>query len=204
MLAQPIIDAINLNLGVKITDGVRTKLPISTSQKNLQTMSRKEYLGLTQDIKYASTSNLTQSKLEIVPSGLTSRESSFQKLQSARSQNDILANLPDYFDESLDLDESIQKSSNLDTPQIVKTKSPKMKIKKYGDKFEETDELSSIDRFNLDILNNKNWGLNPPFRGAAIPKKLPKKNPSPKKQWELHGDKIKKSKDNPFASSEEL
>ncbi|CAG9314180.1 unnamed protein product [Blepharisma stoltei] len=218
-LSASIFDNINLSLGVTIFDGNRSKLPLSSSQSKLKTMSRKEYFGITaREHAFRSTGDLQIAKQESLHSSSASRQNTIYKLPSiasARTNKDLLENIPDN-ETHAEVEENPQNSlkraptedipqiSVKETPQIILAKSPQLeKIRKY-ENVENIKEMSPIDKFNVEILKNKNWGLNPPFKGAKLPAKLPNRNISPRQQYGIYGDKIRKPKDNPFASAEEL
>lgn len=74
---------------------------------------------------------------------------------------------------------------------------------KKSKEIDKNSNLSPVDTFNLNILENENWGANPSLRILKLPARLPKNN-TLKDDWEVFGHIFKKPKDKLFASPEEL
>jgi hypothetical protein len=77
------------------------------------------------------------------------------------------------------------------------------KVTRFGHSFEVNEQSGPNDRFNSEILKNKNWGLNPAGKEPRVVDRLPKKA-STREIRELYGDMVKKPKDQPFMTNKEL
>jgi hypothetical protein len=77
------------------------------------------------------------------------------------------------------------------------------KVRRYHGSAVGGEMTSPQDRFNAEIFKNQNWGVNPPNRPPKVVEKVPKK-PIGNDLRELFGDILKKPKDVPFMSKQEL
>ena len=65
------------------------------------------------------------------------------------------------------------------------------------------DEENPIEKFNKDIIKNKQWGINPAMKKPLIVEKV-KKKPDDRGLKDIYGDILKKPKDQPFITVDEL
>jgi Domain of unknown function (DUF4639) len=190
---QPsLIDSIRLNVGVTLTDGSRTKVPGADAQMDYKTMSRKQYNQLYQPKNIIIENNILSDKRS---SSVSSDESLKQQLDSKKDPMDII---PDYEEfKAIDRSEKISSSvSPIRSNQYGK-------VVYYGNNFELNQSAGPNEKFNAEILKNKNWGFNPPIRDPKIIERVPKR-PSTRELRELYGNIIKKPKDKPFITPKEL
>jgi hypothetical protein len=177
---------------VTFVDGNRVKYPptmqSSTSHK---TLTRKEY-------HIQTTLNTKNTSLHILDkkSSHVSSQESFRKNSRLNSKRDLLDEIPDY-----DNLGDVIEESHLDIIPIQYQKHHG-KITLYGPGYE-YNEGSPLNKFNSEIMRNKNWGTNPGMKKPALPERLPKR-PNSKDLREIYGDIIKKPKDQPFITSKEL
>ncbi|CAG9319482.1 unnamed protein product [Blepharisma stoltei] len=208
-VAPPIFDTIKLTTGVSIIEGGRTKYPVNQAGGDLKTMTRREYRTLSEHrpnpsiMNMADNLNLSNDKR----SPRSSQESFKPGSNNTQSKKDLLESIPDFEEpnhdvEELSEEESLSGSKSVKIPRS--NTSNKDRILQYGQTIEETEEMNPVEKFNVSILKNKQWGTNPPFKQAFLPDKIPKKHPNDKEAWRLYADQIKKPKDDPFASVKEL
>ena len=76
-------------------------------------------------------------------------------------------------------------------------------IIKSSKELEQMQSLSPVDKFNLGIVSNATWGVNPSLRQLKLPARVPKDNDL-KDDWEVFGHIYRKPKDNLFATPMEL
>jgi len=197
-IQPPMYDSIALAPGVTLVEGNRTKYP-EASQNAKKTMTRREYKNLTQNA-FGNPENFEISKKE----SIVSSSDSLKKTSQSVSKKDFLESIPDYElpSDRIQEEESVEKSQTSQPQEMPKLLS-KNKVTQYGEGFAESEEMSPVDRFNMQILKSSTWGNNPPYKQPVLPKKQPKK-PSSNELWETYGDKFKKPKDKPFASPKEL
>ncbi|OMJ74494.1 hypothetical protein SteCoe_26572 [Stentor coeruleus] len=190
---QPsIFDTIKLNPGVTLAEGIRVKYPYTMNSASQKTLTRKDYLNITNPSKVPASSNISMDK----KSNVSSMES-FLKNSKLGSRRDILEEIPDYEDVVALIEESEEIKR-----QVPKTERGNGKITFFGPGFEYTEE-TSLNKFNAEILKNKNWGINPTMKKPYAPDKLPKR-PSSRELREIYGNISKKPKDKPFITSREL
>ncbi|OMJ75029.1 hypothetical protein SteCoe_25910 [Stentor coeruleus] len=93
--------------------------------------------------------------------------------------------------------------SNSQSLSTLPIKKPSKDVVKVYKQLSGNEELTPVDIFNLKLLTNKEWGLNPPY---SIPKVLAKvpKTLTTRENWEIYGHIMKKNLNNPFASSKDL
>ena len=89
------------------------------------------------------------------------------------------------------------------TYQYEKKKQTADLVKQYTRDSSKNLNLNSIDLFNIAILSNPKWGSNPPSKGVELPLRMPK-SLTAKDKWQVYGHIIKKPKDTPFASTQDL
>ena len=65
------------------------------------------------------------------------------------------------------------------------------------------DNLSSIDKFNLQILHAQDWGMNT-GKGSPVPAGPPPAKPSARAERATHGIKMKKPRDRPFVDRKQV
>ncbi|OMJ78979.1 hypothetical protein SteCoe_21107 [Stentor coeruleus] len=191
LLQPPLFDSIRLSVGVTLVDGQRTKR--STESVDFRFMTRKQY-----NQTFHSSMNQT-----VILNPPLERRSSIDSSVDSEYKNhegkkDFLESIPDYED---------FKGDNQGTKNVSISMSPIRpghgKVVKYGTGFEASEQSGPNDKFNAEILKNKNWGLNPPMKEPKVIERLPKKS-STKEMRELYGDILKKPKDNPFITPSEL
>lgn len=205
-VAPPIFDTIKLAPGVSLIEGARSKFPTHQASET-KTMTRREYKSLAdyQPSNYgALLDNPGQTGLEKKSSTVSSHDS-FRPASNVQSKKDLLESIPD-FEDNHDVEELDEEDSFAERPSVkpkVDRLSKKDRILQYGETVEETEEMNPVEKFNIGILRNKQWGNNPPYKQAYIPDKMPK-HPNSKEQWEIYGDQIRKPKDEPFATIKEL
>ncbi|CAG9321048.1 unnamed protein product [Blepharisma stoltei] len=209
-VAPPIFDTIKLSAGVTVVEGSRTKYPNHQSSEKLKTMTRKEYRTLTDQhipTNYKDIVDNPRDNYDRKSSPQSSQES-FKPGSNIQSKRDLLESIPDFDEENHDVEELTEEDSMAEKPSVKlpkpDTRSKKDRILQYGQSIEETEEMNPVEKFNLSILRNKQWGTNPPFKQAFVPDKIPKKHPNSKEALQIYGDQIKKPKDEPFASIKEL
>lgn len=115
-------------------------------------------------------------------------------LQNSR----LLESLPETSPDPLS--HTLSNSQSLSTLAIRKPSKDVVKVYKH---LSGNEELTPVDIFNLKILTNKEWGLNPPYSIPKVLAKVPKTLTS-RENWELYGHIMKKNLNNPFASSKDL
>ena len=76
-------------------------------------------------------------------------------------------------------------------------------IIKSSKELDQMQSLSPVDKFNLGIVSNATWGVNPSLRQLKLPARVPKDN-NLKDDWEVFGHIYRKPKDNLFATKMEL
>lgn len=189
-LQPPMIDLIQLSPGVAIFEGPRTKR--STESVDMRLMTRKQY-----NETFHSSHN--QSLVYNLPiDRKLSIGSSVDSEYKQDGKKDFLESIPDYED----LKEDIQEMKSV-SMSLSPVKPGHGRVVKYGNSFEANDQSGPTERFNAEIIKNKNWGLNPPIKEPIIIERLPKKS-STTDMKELFGNILKKPKDNPFITPAEL
>ena len=101
------------------------------------------------------------------------------------------------------ISETLQKSTKRISNTQKTGKKKVNQVKQYTKEMKFTDNLNEIDKFNLAILSDREWGKNPPMKSVKIPARVPKAVTA-KDQWEIFGYLGKKPKDDPFMTAEEL
>ncbi|OMJ77539.1 hypothetical protein SteCoe_22828 [Stentor coeruleus] len=200
MIQPPLIEAIKLNPGVTFIEGTRTRLPPAETPENFRTISRKQYNSL-----YQLKNDQNHMKMLGAPNGMLGdkNQSSISSMESMKkyhdSKKDLFDMIPDYDNEIIDSEHS-QKN----IPSISRAKSQLHgKIIQYGSDYKLDISAGPTEKFNAEILNNKQWGLNPPIKEPKVFERLPTK-PSAKQLRELYGNIMKKPKDTPFVTPTEL
>ena len=184
-------EMIKLNPGVTLTDGSKIKYPQIGQSASQKTLTRSEYYNHTTPFK-------SSSPLTALPEKQLSSNLSHEYLKNSSrlsSKRDFLEEIPEY--DGADL---LQESEEFDMP--VKVSLSKGKIKLYS-KNEPFDEDNPIEKFNSEIKLNKQWGKNPSYKKPNIVENIAKK-PNKAGIKDIYGDLLKKPKDQPFISVEEL
>ena len=190
-LGPSLYEVIKLNPGVTLTEGSRIKYPQITQSASQKTLTRRDYYNHTTPYKPLT-------PLSAVPDKQLSSNLSQDYLKNSSrlsSKRDFLEEIPEY--DGVDM---LQESEEFDMP--IKVNSFKAKIKLYGNN-EPFDEENPIEKFNSEIKQNKQWGKNPSYRKPVILENIAKK-PNSAGIKDIYGDLLKKPKDQPFISVEEL
>ena len=190
----PMFEAIKLSANVTFIDGSRTKYP-TENREEFKTMSRKQYNAIYQTKQEAEiniSAGLPDKKSPSVSSGESLKK-------SPDSKKDLLDIIPDY--ESLA--ERSEQSNIISTSLSPLRVSQHGKIIQYGTSFQLDESAGPNQKFNAEIIKSKNWGLNPPMKEPKVIERYPKR-PDSKEMRELYGDILKKPKDNPFITPQEL
>jgi hypothetical protein len=86
-------------------------------------------------------------------------------------------------------------------------KNPEIKtadrVRQYSKDKNKDEYLTPVDIFNLGIISNTNWGINPSYTNPKLPIRMPKSSTA-KDQWEILGHLTKKPKNAPFMSTQEI
>ena len=191
---QPtMIDSIKLSPGVTYSDGIRTKYPAETlpDGKNL---TRKQYNAM-----YLNQSSMGANIIPNPVKKSLSMSSVDSGKDSPQEKKDYLDGIPDY-DNSVEIEYQAQGDFSLSP---VRSSNHHGRIIKYGRSVDVTDNMGPNEKFNTEIIKNKNWGNNPPATEPKIYERIPKKA-SKKEIKELFGDILKKPKDKPFITLNEL
>jgi hypothetical protein len=203
-IQPPLFENIKLANGVTFMDGGRVKYSNAAVAGEKKTMSRKEYMQTVNhslNDPLANIRNNSQKELPKVQNFPAPQENT-KSLQS--SNRIILDELPDVFDGPSQV--------IVEEPRTVKntpaTDQARNKITVYNPEVLKTlqsspNQLSAIDKFNLELMKSTTWGSNPPYRQPKLPERMPKKL-SAADIMKIHGDKIKKPKDQPFMQKDEL
>ena len=197
---QPsLIEAISLNPNVTFIDGNRTKFPPAEKAEEGRTMTRKEYVMNYQTKQ--ENANLTgnfekNGKDEKKSSTLSSFDSGRKGMDSKK---DIFEIIPDYENLPQDKEDNVRGNRSV-PPARSKTHG---RIVQYGTGNKLDSSLGPMDKFNSDILNNRNWGVNPPLKEPIIIERKPLK-PDMKQLRDVYGNILRKPKDAPFISASEL
>lgn len=191
---QAMFDVIKLSPGVVLVDGVRSK-QCTDNIDEPKTMSRKEYEKLSK-VPLASAGGATIGKLERRSSVGSSIDS---ELKNNEGKGGFFDSIPD-FEELKDVPGESHLSSSMSP---VRTRKSYGKVVRFGNSFEINENSGPTDRFNAEILKNKNWGLNPPNKDPRVIERMPKKATNTELR-ELYGDIVKKPKDKPFITPKEL
>jgi len=175
----PLLDSIKLNPGVVISEQGRVKRP--PPEKNRKTtMSRSEYqLLVDQSAKEASVVSPVPKK---AASTVGSQESA-KKSSVTFSKKELLNEL---MDEAEELD--------------VQSKHGSDKMSRTSKKSRKEEQFSQVDRFNMELLKAKDWGINPQGREPAVPDRMPVR-PTAKDLKETFGLGNRRSRDRPFADN---
>lgn len=172
----PLLDSIKLNPGVVISEQGRVKHPPPDKNRK-QTMSRAEYqLLVEQSIKEASQTAPAPKKA----AATSASQESLKKSSVTFSQKELLNEL---MDEAEEVDAQSKHGSD--------------KMSRTSKKSRKEELLSPIDRFNMELLRSKDWGINPQTREPAVPDRMPFR-PTAKDLRETHGVKNRRPRDRPF------
>lgn len=180
--ASPLLENIELSPNVTLHDGPKTKLP--PNDKNLQ-MTRKHYFSTTNNAKKST------KKSSSVCSGNSN-------IKITNDEKDFFENIPDYENANFIQTEhsrfvkSISPISRVPHGRVVNYLSDKNLV-----------PASPQDYFNLEILNTQLWGINPPLKTPKVIQRKPVKI-GPNEMREIFGNIVKKPKDHPFMTPEEL
>lgn len=175
----PLLDSIKLNPGVVISEQGRVKRP--PPEKNRKTtMTRSEYqLLVDQSIKEASaTSPLPKKAASTVGSQESAKKSSV-----TFSKKELLNEL---MDEAEELDDQSRHGSD--------------KMSRASKKSRKEEAFSPVDRFNMELLKAKDWGINPQGREPQVPDRLPVR-PTAKDLRETYGVGNRRPRDRPFVDA---
>lgn len=189
-LGPALFDIIKLNSGVTISDNTRTKYGQMTHSASQRTLTRKDYNHYTLSQKSPS-SNIPP----LLDKKSNLSQDSFKNSSRISSKRDALEDIPEY--EGVDL---IDESEEFDF-QLKPFKS-RGNIKTFGVS-SKIDEENPIEKFNKDIIKNKQWGINPAMKKPLIVEKV-KKKPDDRGLKDIYGDILKKPKDQPFITVDEL
>lgn len=189
--AASILEHISPNSNVTIIDKHRTIYPPKPLD-NL-TMSRKQYLLSVTPKKQELESSFAQDKKSISFSSLKSG-----LVKDNESKISYFENLPDYE----------ENPGTLFTEQNSPKSVSPVNSKGFGRIIHYATEnkinlVRPVDRFNLEILENQRWGVNPPLARPTIVSRVPHKL-NLKEMREIYGNIVKKPKDCPFMTVEEL
>ena len=189
--AASILEHISPNSNVTIIDKHRTIYPPKPLDN--MTMSRKQYLHSVTPKKQELESSFAQDK----------KSMSFSSLKSGlgkdnESKKSYFENLPDYEENPGAL------FTEQNSPKSVSPVNSKGlgRIIHYATE-NKINLCRPLDRFNLEILENKRWGANPPLARPTIVSRVPHKL-NLKEMREIYGNIVKKPKDCPFMTVEEL
>ena len=175
----PLMDSIKLNPGVVISEQGRVKRP-PPDKNSKQTMSRAEYQQLL-DQSFKEVSHT--SPLPKKPASAVNSQDSQKKSSVTFSKKELLNEL---MDETEELDAQSKHGSD--------------KMSKVSKKSKKEEELSLVDRFNMELLKAKDWGVNPQTREAVVPDRMPVR-PNEKDLRETHGWRNRRPRDRPYADS---
>jgi hypothetical protein len=189
---NPMIELIKLTPGVTYIEGGRSKCNPDAAD-SFKTISRKQYNDLYQPKleKVADQSAFIAEKKSSSASSLDSSK------KASESKNELLDIIPDYEDAPVEPETR---------PKVGMSLSPVRqhgKIMQYAGVVNLDISAGPTEKFNADIINNKNWGLNPPLQEPKVIERIPKK-PSVKQLRELYGNIVKKPRDAPFITPGEL
>ena len=192
-LGPALFDIIKLNNGVTLSDGNRTKYPQIAHSASQRTLTRKDYNQYSMPVK---------SPVNSIPPLLDKKanlsQDSFKNSSRISSKRDALEEIPEY--EGVDLiDESEEFDLGL---KPYKPYKPGRNIKTFAVS-SKVDEENPIEVFNRNIVGNKQWGVNPATRKPLIVEKVGKK-PDGRELKDIYGDILKKPKDQPFITVDEL
>lgn len=190
----PMIDSIKLAPGVTLIQDKQSKFaPLSTTLGT--TLTRAQYRQTARREPLLASSQPVLSKKEtIVISQPSLRETPVEE----ELKEDLFEAIPEYESVIQEIEEEFIHSHR----KVLVPAHSQHKVTTYSKDFN-SNEMTPIDRFNLEILANRNWGINPPTKQAFLPKNLPTR-PSEKTLHETHASILKKPKDQPFISSKEL
>ena len=193
-IQPPLYEALKLSANVTFIDGPRIKHSIENHEE--KTMSRKQYNAIYQP-KPETVANITaDSPIKKSPS--VSSTESLKK--SPDSKKDLLDLIPDYEQVSERSSKGRKILSSLSPTRALQQHG---KVIQFGTNFNLDDSVNPNQKFNAEILRNKSWGLNPAFKDPVLIERLPKR-PSSKEIRGLYGDILKKPKDHPFITPQEL
>jgi hypothetical protein len=201
LVQQQLFEAIKLSPGVTIIEGTKTKLPPSETPDIFRTMSRKDYINLHKpksELGYKK--NSTPGTTGMFGNKNSSSKGSLESMKKTQdSKKDFFDMIPDYDDEAGD-DDFREKI----VPSITPTKSRNHgKIIQYGADYKLDISAGPNEKFNMELIHNNKWGLNPPAKEPKVLERLPKK-PTAKELREIYGYIVKKPKDKPFVTPSEL
>ena len=189
-LGPALFDVIKLNAGVTLSDNNRTKYPQITHSASQRTLTRRDYSQLA--LSHKSPAGLVPPLLD---KKANLSQDSFKNSSRISSKRDALEDIPEY--EGVDL---IDESEEFEF-QLKPSKS-RGNVKTFG-VAGKIDEENPIERFNKDIVKNKQWGANPALKKPLIVEKV-KKKPDDRGMKDIYGDILKKPKDQPFITVDEL
>lgn len=185
-----LFDIIKLNNGVTLSDGNRTKYPQITHSASQRTLTRKDYNHYTLSVK---------SPVNGVPPLIDKKsnlsQDSFKNSSRISSKRDVLEEIPEY--EGVDL---IDESEEFDL--AIKPHKSRGNIRTFTSSGK-IDEDNPIEVFNKNIVGNKQWGINPAMKKPLIVEKIGKR-PNDRGLKDIYGDILKKPKDQPFITVDEL
>jgi PAS domain-containing protein len=194
---QPsLIEAISLNHNVTFIEGNRTKYPPVEKAEDGRTMTRKEYLMNYQSKQEAHVVIDKNEKNEKKSSSISSIDSARKGMDSKK---DIFEIIPDY--EDIPADRPDPSRGNRSVPPARSMTHGR--IVQYGSGAKLDSSMGPMDKFNSEIMNNRNWGVNPPLKEPTIIDRRPLK-PDIKQLRDVYGNILKKPKDVPFISANEL
>ena len=197
---QPsLIEAISLNPNVTYIEGNRTKYPPVEKSEEGRAMTRKEYV-MTYQAKQENVNFNERPEKTLKDDRKSSTISSFESGRKGMdSKKDIFEIIPDY--EELPKEKEDNTRGNKSVPPARSMTHGR--IVQYGTGNKLDSSFGPTDKFNSEILNNRNWGVNPPLRDPIIIERRPMK-PDLKQLRDVYGNILKKPKDVPFISASEL
>lgn len=172
----PLLDNIKLSQGVVLTEQGKVKRFIPEKTKKMK-MSRSEYMQIVEQAALQEDLEDNEKK------GPASVAESGKKSAVTFSKRDLLNELMDQEDE----EEEVMSRRGSEKMSKASKKSRK-------------EEFSPVDKFNMELLKARDWGVNPHTRGAQLPDKLPTR-PSQRALQETHGTKSRKPRDRPFVDT---
>mmetsp|Transcript_20165 Transcript_20165/g.37528 ORF Transcript_20165/g.37528 Transcript_20165/m.37528 type:complete len:523 (+) Transcript_20165:23-1591(+) len=155
----PLFDNIKLAGGVSIIEGAKVRK--SPKKSKAKTLTRTQYKQLSDHNSMNKTySSFSSSIKSARPEGFREQnKEDAGKSLVVTSNADLLSDIPDIEEEDFP-----NQSMKIIHP---KSKSAKnlSPITKFVEGMEESDDLSEVDKFNFQLMKNKDWGANPPIRG---------------------------------------
>lgn len=173
-LQPPIFDLIKLSPGVTLTEG--DKIKHSPQSINTSLMSRKQYIQRYYSKENQnSTSNVnlkndSSNNLKTQEFDLKTQEFD-EKTQELDGKDNIFDIIPDYENFIV----NPQGTGNLNLGILQERPCSYGKVVRYDKGFEGKEILGAYEKFNAEIVTDKNWGMNPLVKGPMIIRRIPKR-----------------------------